>query len=171
MLNEEKIRLMTKLALYEQNEGRKDLPLSKYYRTDYLALKMINSAIIMTVGYILLLLTIALINVEQLLADLVSMDVLALGRNILIIYVILFVVNMLATYFIYAYRFKKSRNNLNRYNVMLKELYTLYKKEEGNSDSSFFADDFDMERLGGETDAGSDMADFGGINDDEFIDD
>ena len=91
MLNEEKIRLMTKLAIYEQNEGKEDLPLSKYYRTDYLTLKMINSAIAMTVGYIILLCTIILINAEEILSDMVSMDLIAVGRNIIIIYVILFV--------------------------------------------------------------------------------
>ena len=90
MLNEEKIRLMTKLALYEQKEGKKDLPLSKYYRTDYLALKMINSTISMSLGYIVLLATIVLIRVEELLSNLVNMDLAAIGRNALIIYVVLF---------------------------------------------------------------------------------
>ena len=32
MLNEEKIRIMNKLAMYEQGEGKKYLPVSKYYR-------------------------------------------------------------------------------------------------------------------------------------------
>ena len=34
MLNEEKVRVMTKLAIYEQGEGKKYLPISKYYRSD-----------------------------------------------------------------------------------------------------------------------------------------
>ena len=164
MLNEEKIRLMTRLALYEQKEGKKDLPLSKYYRTDYLALKMINSTIVMTLGYILLLATIVLIKIEELLSDIVNMDLVVIGRNILIIYVILFVVNMAATYFVSSYRFKRSRGNLNNYNSYLKDLYMIYKKEENSS--SFFDDRFDMERLGE-----ADIAEFGGINDDKIIDD
>lgn len=164
MLNEEKIRLMTKLALYEQKEGKKDLPLSKYYRTDYLALKMINSTIAMSLGYIILLATIVLVNIEKLLSDLVNMDLFAIGRNILIVYAVLFVVNMTATYFIASYRFKRSRGNLNRYNGDLKDLYMIYKKEKNTN--SFFDDSFDMERLG-ETK----MAEFGGINDDKVFDD
>ncbi len=164
MLNEEKIRLMTKLALYEQKEGKKDFPLSKYYRTDYLALKMINSAIVMSLGYIILLAVIVLINVEKLLSELVNMDLPAIGRNILIAYIILFVVNMTATYFIESYRFKKSRGNLNQYNGELKELHMIYKKEENTN--SFFDDSFDMENL-----EKADMAEFGGINDDKIIDD
>lgn len=164
MLNEEKIRLMTKLALYEQKEGKKDLPLSKYYRTDYLALKMINSTIVMSLGYIILLATIVLIRVEELLSDLVNMDLAAIGRNVLIIYVILFVINMAVTYFISSYRFKKSRGNLNRYNGDLKDLYMIYKKEDNTN--SFFDERFDMEKLGE-----ADEAEFGGIYDDKVIDD
>lgn len=164
MLNEEKIRLMTKLALYEQKEGKKDLPLSKYYRTDYLALKMINSTIAMSLGYIILLAAIVLINIEELLSDLVNMDLISIGRNILIVYVVLFVVNMTATYFISSYRFKRSRGNLNHYNGDLKDLYMIYKKEENTN--SFFDDSFDVEKLGE-----ADMAEFGGINDDKVFDD
>lgn len=164
MLNEEKIRLMTKLALYEQKDGKKDLPLSKYYRTDYLALKMINSTIAMSLGYIILLAAIVLVNIEKLLSDLVNMDLFSIGRNILIVYAVLFVVNMTATYFIESYRFKRSRGSLNRYNGDLKDLYMIYKKEENTN--SFFDDSFDMERLGE-----AKMAEFGGINDDKVIDD
>lgn len=168
MLNEEKIRLMTKLAIYEQNEGRADLPLSKYYRTDYLTLKMINSAITMTIGYLLLLGTIILINAEEILSEMVSMDLAALGRNIVIIYVILFTVNMLATYFIHSYKFRVSRDNLNLYNGMLKELYTVYKKEEDTGENRFFEEDFDGDMVNS---FDNEMADFGGADDDEAIDD
>lgn len=161
MLNEEKIRLMTKLAIYEQNEGKEDLPLSKYYRTDYLTLKMINSAIAMTVGYIILLCTIILINAEEILSDMVSMDLIAVGRNIIIIYVILFVINMIATYFIHSRKFKASRNKLNNYNSMLKELYNIYKKEEGSRENNFMEEDLDEEDIDS---VKNEMPEFGGAD-------
>lgn len=170
MLNEEKVKLMTKLAIYEQNEGKDDLPLSKYYRTDYLTLKMINSAIAMTVGYLVLLLTILLVNVEEMLAKMVSIDILSMGKVLLLIYAILFAINMVVTYFVYSYKFKKSRKNLNKYNDKLKELYTIYKREEKNNSNKFFEDDFDLEKVNDE-DYLDDMAEFGGINDDEAFDD
>ena len=36
MINEEKVKIMTKLAMYEQGKGRKYLPVSRYYRSDYI---------------------------------------------------------------------------------------------------------------------------------------
>ena len=43
MLNEEKIKIMNRLAMYEQGEGKKYLPVSRYYRSDYIGLAMIKN--------------------------------------------------------------------------------------------------------------------------------
>ena len=43
MINEEKVKIMTKLAMYEQGKGRKYLPVSKYYRSDYIGLALIKN--------------------------------------------------------------------------------------------------------------------------------
>ena len=51
MLNEEKIKIMNKLAMYEQGEGKKYLPVSRYYRSDYIGLAMIKNFFLVTIGY------------------------------------------------------------------------------------------------------------------------
>lgn len=51
MLNEEKIKIMNKLAMYEQGEGKKYLPVSKYYRSDYIGLALIKNFFLVTIGY------------------------------------------------------------------------------------------------------------------------
>ena len=43
MLNNEKIILMTKLSLYEQKNQKKEIKTSKYFRGDYMSLKMLKS--------------------------------------------------------------------------------------------------------------------------------
>ena len=35
MLNEERVVLMTKMASYEANEGKKSLAIGSYFRSDY----------------------------------------------------------------------------------------------------------------------------------------
>ncbi len=52
MLNEERIKLMTKLALYEQKEGKRDIPMSHYYKGDYVSYHMIRSSILATLGFL-----------------------------------------------------------------------------------------------------------------------
>ena len=55
MLDERKVKLMTKMALYEQKEGKEDFKVSAYYRKDYASVHTIYSILWMTVGYILLI--------------------------------------------------------------------------------------------------------------------
>lgn len=43
MINEEKVKIMTKLAMYEQGEGKKYLPISKFYRSDYIGQALIKN--------------------------------------------------------------------------------------------------------------------------------
>ena len=43
MLNEQKIKKMRKLATYESGKGRKQLRISKYYRSDYIGLSLIKN--------------------------------------------------------------------------------------------------------------------------------
>ncbi len=38
MLDERKVKLMTKLALYEETYGKEDFKISSYYRKDYASL-------------------------------------------------------------------------------------------------------------------------------------
>ena len=43
MLNEEKVKIMTELAMYEEGEGKKYLPVSRYYRSDYIGCLLYTS--------------------------------------------------------------------------------------------------------------------------------
>ena len=48
MLNEQKIKKMRKLATYESGKGRKQLRISKYYRSDYIGLSLIKNFFLTT---------------------------------------------------------------------------------------------------------------------------
>ena len=48
MINEEKkkkIRLMTRIAIYEKTEGKKNEPVARYFRSDYIGLKILGAII------------------------------------------------------------------------------------------------------------------------------
>ena len=129
MINEEKVALMTKLAAYEEGQGKENIPQSKYYREDYISLKMINTAILVTVAYLMILAMIVFVNVEKMMTQIANMDFVKLGQTVLIWYVVIFVVYMGLSYIVYSIKFKRVRNSLNEYNGNLKKLYGLYKEE------------------------------------------
>ena len=84
MINEEKVKIMDQLAVYEKQEGRKYLPVSKYYRSDYIGLALIKNFFLVTIGYGLILAVIAAYNLEYLLDNVHKMDLISLGVVVLI---------------------------------------------------------------------------------------
>ncbi|MBQ6815027.1 MAG: hypothetical protein IJP13_05770 [Lachnospiraceae bacterium] len=130
MINQEKVALMTKLASYEEKEGKKNIPLSKYYREDYVGLKMVNTGIIVTLAYILVLAILVFVNIDKMMTELANMDYIQLGTNVLIGYVIVLVAYMVISYVVYSVKFRRVRDSLNEYNGNLKKLYNIYKDEE-----------------------------------------
>ena len=51
MLNEEKVILMTQMASYEENEGKKNMAFGRYFRSDYLAIQVLKSILCETIAY------------------------------------------------------------------------------------------------------------------------
>ena len=53
MLNEERIKLMTKMAAYEADEGKKNVTIGNYFRGDYIGLQVIKSIISATIAFVI----------------------------------------------------------------------------------------------------------------------
>lgn len=130
MLNEEKIGLMTKLALYEQGEGKEAIKSNKYSKKNYVSLKMINTAITITVAYFLIVALWILSKIDYFVEELVNIDLINIGIKLLVIYVIVFILYMLISYVIYSVKYMKMQEMNKKYAERLKELYLMYKREE-----------------------------------------
>ena len=53
MLNEEKVILMTKLASYEETEGKQNEKIVNYFRGDYLTVEVLKSLLYGTIAFVL----------------------------------------------------------------------------------------------------------------------
>lgn len=133
MLNNSRIRLMTKLALYESKEGKEDIHLSKYYKTDYVRYQIIKSIICATIGYALILALVLLYKSEYLIKYAVTLPYKAIGTNILGIYIIIIVVYGLGSAVGYTIKYDRSRKKLGKYYKLLKRLNKLYNDETSES--------------------------------------
>ena len=54
MINQERLRLMTKMAAYEADEGKKNMAIASYFRSDYMGLQIIKSIICATIAYLII---------------------------------------------------------------------------------------------------------------------
>ncbi len=130
MLNLEKVRIMTKLAAYEKGEGKEYLPISKYYRTDYIGLALIKNFFLVSIGYAILLAMISVYFLEDLLENIHKMDLIKLGGKVVIGYIVLLIVYSVLVYVIQTVRYSRAKKSIKNYYMQLGRLTKIYAKEE-----------------------------------------
>lgn len=133
MLNEEKIKIMNKLAMYEQGEGKKYLPVSRYYRSDYIGLAMIKNFFLITIGYVLVLAGIAAYFGEYLVDNIHKMNLVALGIEAVVGYIVVLVLFSVLTYIQYSVKYYRAKKSVKTYYEDLTRLNKIYNREEKNS--------------------------------------
>ena len=53
MIDEERVKQMTKMAIYEEGEGKQYVPMTQYFRHDYVGKEMVKSVILGTFAFAL----------------------------------------------------------------------------------------------------------------------
>ena len=119
--------------MYEQGEGKKYLPVSRYYRSDYIGLALIKNFFLVTIGYCLILAGIAAYFGEYLVDNIHKMDLVAVGRNAVIGYIVVLVVFSVATYIQYSVKYHKAKKSVKEYYQELTQLNKIYSREEKKS--------------------------------------
>lgn len=112
MLDKNRIRLMTKMASYENTLVEEDLKISGYYRRDYVSLKTLVTALWTTVGYVMAAGLFVLCNLDALLKNLTMAKMFFLAAAAVGIYIILMVV-----FCMYAHSFYKKKHNMAKLRV------------------------------------------------------
>ena len=135
MLNEEKVRVMNRLAMYRVEDGKKYLPVSKYYRSDYIGLALIRNFFIVTIGYALAMAATAVYFGNFFVDNIHKMDLLEIGKQVGIGYLIVVGVYSVLTYLVYSVRYFKAKKSVKGYYTDLTKLEKLYEREERNAAS------------------------------------
>ena len=133
MLNEEKVKVMNRLAMYEKTKGRKYLPVSKYYRSDYIGLALIKNFFLVTIGYCLILAGIAAYFGEYLIDNIHKMNLVMLGAYVVAGYVAVLVLYSVLTYVQYTVKYSRAKKSVKVYYEMLTQLSKIYGREEKRS--------------------------------------
>lgn len=126
MLNEERVILMTKLASYEVGEGKKNVAIGSYFRSDYIGWQVLKSIISATIAFVVVFAMYIFYDFEIFMMDIYKMDLLEFGKNVLIKYAYVVGGYALLSYIIYAYRYSKARKSLKLYYMNLRKLSVMY---------------------------------------------
>lgn len=131
MLSQERIKLMTKMAAYEENEGKKYMSIGSYFRSDYMGMQVIRSVICGTLAFFLLAGLYVYYHFETMMQDIYKMDLLLLGRRVLFYYIVFIAAYSVITYAIYSFRYSRAKRSLKHYYYHLKQLAAIYDIEKG----------------------------------------
>ena len=129
VVNEEKVKLMTSLALYEKKE-KESIKVSKYYGKDYVGLNMIWTGVLVTIGFIVALVIGVVYKTDFILNNITRLDSGSIARKLIVLYVAVLAVYLLLAYIVYSIRFRVIQENNKSYNDTLKKLCKYYKKEQ-----------------------------------------
>lgn len=129
MLNEERIKLMTKMAAYEEKEGRKNMSIGNYFRSDYVELHVLKSIACATISYVILFGLFIYYDFEIFMQDIYKKDLVKFGKDMLLYYCVFVGVYAVISYIIYSYRYSKAKKSLKRYHHNLRQLAVLYDQE------------------------------------------
>ena len=126
MLNEERVILMTKLASYETNEGKKNVAIGNYFRSDYIGWQVLKSIISATIAFVVVFAMYIFYDFEIFMMDIYKMDLLEFVKKVLQIYVGVVGSYALISYIVYAYRYSRARKSLRLYYMNLRKLASMY---------------------------------------------
>ena len=117
MLNESKVKLMTRMAMYESKQGEEDFKISSYYKKDYRSFHTIATIIWVTVGY----------------AVAVGIGVIAflvmLAAAVIIGYLVLVIFYGIVASHFYGTKHEKARKRVKQFNHDLTRLNRMYERE------------------------------------------
>lgn len=129
MLNEDKVKLMTRMAIYEKRKGRKTMKMTKYFQSDYVSWNMIKTAAAVTFAYLMVAGCWVLYHLEYFMANLYTLDFTELIRRFLVYYVAVLAGYMILSFIIYTVKYSLAMKSLKRFRASLKKVKQMSQEE------------------------------------------
>lgn len=126
MLNEEKIKLMTGISMFEKKEGKWIFPINNYFKGDYISNHLLRSFLGYTLCWLLGAAVWALYNSENLLNQLVVDNIMAMVIKIGCVYGIGLILYLFLTFRVYSKRYSYASRGLRVYVAKLRRLEKRY---------------------------------------------
>lgn len=126
MLSEERIILMTRMASYEQGEGKENVRIGNYFRSDYISLQILKSIVCAILSFGILFGLYMLCHFEEFMGNLYKMDLLAFAKEVLTYFLWMAGGYVALTYIVCTWRYASAKKSLKCYYHNLKKLNSLY---------------------------------------------
>lgn len=122
MVREEKVKLMTKIAIYEKGIGKNEIAMHGYYKSDYVRINTLKAIVSATITFGLIFAIVAVYKMDYILANALKFDYVGVLKIAALAYAIWILVYWLFARILYAKRYEASRSNIIIYNHRLKKI-------------------------------------------------
>lgn len=129
MLNEKRLKLMTRMAIYENHDGKEDFKISEYYQKDYASLNTWKSIIWVTIGYAIIAGAIMLVFLDQIFSVSSLSGLLIIAGVVVSGYLIVAVITGIIAHDFYKKKHIEARKRVKKFNNNLTRLGRMYEKE------------------------------------------
>ena len=115
MINEERVKELFQVALYDNSADVMHDQVKSYFKSDYIGMQLIISFLVITVAFFVVIGVYLVFNFEEFMAGIYTMDLAAVGKKLAFAYIAVLMIYMAVTYIVYLIRYVKARKRLNRF--------------------------------------------------------
>lgn len=130
MVNEERIKLMTRMAAYEKEEYKKNKAIVSFFRSDYISMQMIKSVVASTIAFAIIFGLYVLYDFELFMKDIYKMDLFDFAKSVIIVYLIFMGIITIITFIVSLYHYNKAAQSMKLYYSNLRKMSRIYGGEE-----------------------------------------
>ena len=129
MLNEDKVKLMSKMALFEATEGKKALETDKYSKRDFIFVQVIKTWVLSTVGFGMVFLLTLLLCVDAIAVVLASVSLSIILVLIVALYLLCIILSVIFARHRAIRDYEDARETMSGYKECVKQLSGMYDEE------------------------------------------
>ena len=130
MINEERVKQLCKIAIYEKNEEKEHRETGLYFRGDFIGKEVVKSFFTGTIAYMLIATLWVISNMELVLHQINTLEIIDTVVVMIILYALFLVVYLFGTVLVYYFKYKRSKKRLDGYMEDLKVAYNMFEREE-----------------------------------------
>lgn len=130
MINEERVKELYHMAVYDAHMDKADSQIGQYYMWDYIGKELVKSFFSGSIAYVLLVVLWGMSDLEGITAMINNLDIADLAVRVVVLYIGFLAVYLLATVLVYGLRYAYGRKRLRRYAARLKKVRRMYQRED-----------------------------------------
>ena len=112
MVNRDRVRTMTRLAIYEEGQGIQDDKMNGYFKNDYIVSHLVRSFISGTIAFLLVVIMYCCYYYDTLLIRVFENRISGIVTTAITLYAAFMIFFLAVTFFVYRWRFNATRGRL-----------------------------------------------------------